>query len=314
MDDHVTELELEGYRRRRLAPTDLLRVDDHLAACEHCRLKLAGQMDLPRIESAWREEIGQDPVRSFPVRSLGMAAAAVLLIGSTLFLATRDRHRIVAQLRDGSRVLTIDSKGQMKGIEGVSQHQTLALAAALRDSRLDLPAWTADLAGRTETLMGERPAAGNPLIGPLGTAVLDDRPRFRWRPMAGATTYTVVIQNESGGESISSGPLEGTDWKPANPLNRGATYSWQLSATVSGVPVLHPHPPQPPARFRVVDDRTAAALRELPDSHALRGVLYAQAGLLEAAEREFERLYDQNPESPAARAWLESLRKARTRE
>jgi transposase len=39
--DHPATERLEGYRARTLGAADLLAVDDHVAACEACRRRLA---------------------------------------------------------------------------------------------------------------------------------------------------------------------------------------------------------------------------------------------------------------------------------
>jgi len=38
---HVTEHEVADYAQRRLSPPDLIRITDHVAACEDCRRRLA---------------------------------------------------------------------------------------------------------------------------------------------------------------------------------------------------------------------------------------------------------------------------------
>jgi hypothetical protein len=40
LPEHLSDKQLAAFRLRRLTPADLLAVDDHLAACEECRLKL----------------------------------------------------------------------------------------------------------------------------------------------------------------------------------------------------------------------------------------------------------------------------------
>lgn len=40
---HVPEQDLQGYRQRTLPPARLLAVDDHLAACDICRTRLASE-------------------------------------------------------------------------------------------------------------------------------------------------------------------------------------------------------------------------------------------------------------------------------
>jgi hypothetical protein len=114
----------------------------------------------------------------------------------------------------------------------------------------------------------------------------------------------------------SSGPLSGTEWSIQNPLPRGATYSWQIRAVVNGKTVISPKPPASEVRFRVLDQKTFAAIenarRVQGNSHLAMGVLYWKHGLMDAAEREFEALERANPGSTVAKELLRSLRSLRS--
>lgn len=54
MSEHLTPENLEGYRQSALPPLELLAVDDHLAACEQCRLRLAGVASAPALNDVWQ--------------------------------------------------------------------------------------------------------------------------------------------------------------------------------------------------------------------------------------------------------------------
>ena len=68
MTDHLTAAESDLYQRRRLSPAELLRVDDHIAACEACRSKLASGMDVGQMSLSWQSELA---VAGQPRRSEG---------------------------------------------------------------------------------------------------------------------------------------------------------------------------------------------------------------------------------------------------
>jgi len=51
MSEHLSPQNLERYRQSALPPLELLAVDDHLAVCEQCRLRLA---DEAAANTAWR--------------------------------------------------------------------------------------------------------------------------------------------------------------------------------------------------------------------------------------------------------------------
>jgi hypothetical protein len=84
-----------------------------------------------------------------------------------------------------------------------------------------------------------------------------------------------------------------------------------VTAVKDGQEVISPAAPAPEARFKVLGAATMKELERLeaahPDSHLVRGVLYAQAGLLDDAEREFRALLEANPQSPTAQKLLQSV-------
>jgi hypothetical protein len=65
----------------------------------------------------------------------------------------------------------------------------------------------------------------------------------------------------------------------------------------------------PPASLIIVAEASEAdRLERLPASHLVRGVLYANAGLLDDAERELAALSAQNPNSEVADRLLKQIR------
>jgi hypothetical protein len=72
-------------------------------------------------------------------------------------------------------------------------------------------------------------------------------------------------------------------------------------------------PPAPEARFRIVSQHKVARLTQAEkahqNSHLLLGVLYAEAGLLKEAQREFRLLLKANPGSPVAEKLLRQVSK-----
>jgi hypothetical protein len=278
LTDHLTAAEVDLYQRRSLSPEDLLRADDHIFECQACRARLASRIDAGKISRAWQAALINEPQPRF--RLLAIAATVTLFAGAALMLRDKPEPR------------------------GLTLEQAQTVRTALRESKLNIPRWTAELAGRREVLMGQSDAEQSPLVYPVGTAVLEDRPTFRWKPMPGARGYTVILQNESSGQTLRSDRLAGTEWIPPQPLTRGGRYVWQLVVGETSLP----KPPDPPARFYIVEHDVAQRLSRLPDSHLVRAVLYAEAGLMDAAESELEAELRQKPDSPVARTWLAALR------
>ena len=86
---------------------------------------------------------------------------------------------------------------------------------------------------------------------------------------------------------------------------------WQVESSAAGREVTAPVPPAPPARFTVLSAAEAGRLAHAPVSHLVRGVLYADAGLLDDAERELTELKQQNPGSELVQRFVDQLAHAR---
>jgi hypothetical protein len=153
------------------------------------------------------------------------------------------------------------------------------------------------------------------ILGPDRTVVESDRPLFRWAALRGATSYAVAVFDQRLNQVAQSGPLSATEWKPPRRLRRGEIYFWQVAAVLDGKEMVSPGAGAPEAKFAVVGRAESEALRRarlsFPGRHLTLGVLYARAGLLEQAEREFRALVETNSESPAALNLLRSVREMR---
>jgi hypothetical protein len=226
---------------------------------------------------------------------------------------TRAADSLLA-LNDGGRQVTLNRQGQMVGLEELPADLRQTVAHVLTTRRFDASPGLVDLAETTRRRMrGEDEQADTvQVLAPRGVVVQSDRPTFRWRALEGAVDYIVRIYDSKLRDIESSGPLAGTEWKVERPLERGVTYSWQIRATKDGKTVVSPKPPAPEARFRVLDEESAAALENAKrlhsSSHLAMGVLYWKHGLIDEAEREFQALVTANPDSPVAAQLLESLR------
>lgn len=154
------------------------------------------------------------------------------------------------------------------------------------------------------------------LVRPMTTAVESDRPTFSWRAVKGATRYLVTVYDQSAGGVVASGSVSDTRWTPGDALRRDRVYWWEVEALTNGRAIgKAPQPPAPPARFKVLGAEHAATLQvdreRYSGSHLALGVLYAEAGVLDAAEHEFRQFREANPHSRIARQLLESLRAIR---
>jgi hypothetical protein len=160
---------------------------------------------------------------------------------------------------------------------------------------------------------------GFALVSPVATAVLSDRPRFTWKPLAGATAYRVAVFARGFHKVAESVSLQSTEWAPSAPLERGQTYAWQVTSRMGvgedAPTVRAPALTDPEAKFQVVGAVEAAELesaqREHASAHLLLGILYARAGILDLAEHELAAHVAANPQDPQATALLEKIRAVR---
>ncbi len=221
-------------------------------------------------------------------------------------------------LNDGGKQVTFDEHGNLHGLESLPTSVRQVVRRSLQTQRVETPRTLDNLAGGGSGVLmsGEAMTEGVPfaLVTPIGKVVQTDRPALRWRPRAGAASYTVTIVNSSFKPVAQSPGLSATEWRPTTSLPRGMTYFWQVTALMpDGTEVTSPTSPAPQAKFRVLDESTNDNLKLLEkantDSPLARGVLYAKAGLLDEAEAEFNKLVKENPRSPLARKLLRSVQR-----
>jgi hypothetical protein len=215
-------------------------------------------------------------------------------------------------LQDGGRLVKVDSRGRFTGLEALPAGWRRAVESALRARRVERPVVVEALGGQKETLLGDPGSASKFLIvGPAGTVVESEQPLFRWRALSGEASYVVAVFDSKFKRVAKSGPLTTTEWTCPRTLERGSTYTWQVTALRDGEAIVSPSPPAPEARFRVLEQAAADELiraRQLrPASHLTLGVLYARAGMADEAEREFRALVESNPGSAVARSLLLSV-------
>src|SRR6185369_10205495 len=113
-----------------------------------------------------------------------------------------------------------------------------------------------------------------------------------WLPLSGASSYRVTVTDADLNEVAISEPLTALEWKLATPLRPGAIYFWQVTALKDGKAITSPVLPAPQAKFKVLAPTQAAEVRRASQSyagaHLALGVLYVRAGLLAAAQQEFQ--------------------------
>ena len=319
--------ELAGYIENEADPLTRREVAAALAGSEKARAALA---DLIRF----REEMNALPARDHAAapaptspaeRSFARwafpLAAAVVLSGAAMWWVTGPRRGTAdfVQLHDGERVIAFAADGRSRMLAALPQPVSDAVAETIRTGRIDVNREVAALSGQMGTLAGPaEDAAGLRAVAPIGTAVRDARPRFRWNGAPDASGYNINILEETSGALVVSQqlPPDATEWQPREPLPAGEVYQWEVQALRDGAVVANsPRPPEPEARFQILSPAKVAELEEAQraskGSHLVMGVANARAGLLDDAVREFRILSEQNPESELLRQLLAQLERQR---
>ena len=221
-------------------------------------------------------------------------------------------------LNDAAGQLIVTQSGRLEGLDQLPSDLQENVERALVTRQLDASPGLTGWATYTDRLRNEfeRQNTFCP-SSPTNVVLETNQPTFRWLPLEGAQHYIVTIYDDKLRKVSSSDPVSGTEWTIPNTLARGVTYSWQVSAVKDGETVVSPKPPQPQARFRVLDRRALATLAKLKESakrsHLALGVFYWKHGLIDESEREFQALAAANPNSPAAAELLASIRSIRRR-
>ncbi len=225
---------------------------------------------------------------------------------------------VVAQLNDGQGQLTLDQEGKLSGADGLPPAYQNMVKEALATRRIERSSQLKGLARPSSSLMGtDNQGSEFSVIEPAGKVLMSNRPTFRWTQMKGATAYVVEVYDDKFNLVTSSPQLTNNSWTAPQSLARGKVYAWQVKAIKDGQEFTSPRPPAPQAKFRVLDQAKANeimnARRAYPSSHLALGLLYAEAGLLDEAERELRLLQKANPGSEIARSLLNQIQALRRR-
>ncbi|HEY6332256.1 MAG TPA: hypothetical protein VI756_23220, partial [Blastocatellia bacterium] len=218
----------------------------------------------------------------------------------------------VADLKDAGGEVTLDANGKLKGLGSLPLQYEALVRTALVKRRAEIPGTLKELVGKGETVMGGGNGSKSfSLLSPVTEVVSRQIPIFRWRALPGASSYVVAIFDSKLNKVTESPVLSQTEWTPGRPLMRGATYSWQVTATKDANEIISPGAGAPDAKFKVLGvteyEELVSAQKTYQGSHLLLGILYARAGLLEEARREFVALQAANPNSPLAKELLRSV-------
>jgi hypothetical protein len=217
-------------------------------------------------------------------------------------------------INDGGNRITLDAQGNLAGLQVAPKYEGWIIEA-LRSGRVKLNTTLTGAVGKSGVLMGDPANPAFRVIAPINIVMETDRPTFRWKGLEGLATFRVTIFDEALNKVAESESLTNTQWSLANPLPRGRTYVWQVRASANNREVVAPAPGSSRVQFKVLEqaklEEIERAKQTWAKSHLIMGLLYADAGLLDAAERQFKALLKENPQSPIARKLLRSLESRR---
>jgi hypothetical protein len=215
-------------------------------------------------------------------------------------------NEIIASLRDGDRNIVVSRTGALRGIEAIPDSIRQPIRDALLSQGIRKPESLNEIAGEQGAARGNNDRKSPfKLLRPGRSVIAEDQPVFEWQPVEGASNFEVQVADSRGREVANSGrlPASVTQWSPVTPLRRGVIYSWTVTAIVNGQTITSPAPTAPEMKFKILDVskmRQLDQLKRRAPSHLAFGVFYAREGMLVEAEREFQALVNDNPDSQIA--------------
>lgn len=225
---------------------------------------------------------------------------------------TASPAKILAAIYDNGQQVTLDESGQLTGLPAISISQQQIVRQALLNQRLTLPQELRSARNKAGRLMGDNDSQPRLLLRrPLGTWVRETRPQLCWQAVPGALRYVVKILDTNFNLVTASEAITDNCWQPPQPLTRNRTYLWQVTAETANAVINSTSAELTEARFKIISVEQASeierAARNYSPSHLTLGTLYAQAGLLTEAQREFRLLLKANPRSTIARHLLNQV-------
>ncbi len=220
----------------------------------------------------------------------------------------------VIELKDGESRITLDGQGHLAGLQTTPAYEQV-VKETLQSGRVKITTPLTGASGKSGTLMGDPTNPSFRLRVPVNIVIESDRPLFEWQGLNDMATFKVTIFDENLNKIAESEPVNQNQWKVTSALRRGQTYIWQVRASANNQELVAPSPGSPRVKFKVLEQAKLAEIENTKKtngtSHLMMGILYADAGLLNDAEREFNALLRANPQSSVARRLLQSVKAAK---
>jgi hypothetical protein len=264
--------------------------DAHLAECRIC---------LNELDAIKTFKKRLEPRDWMPIT----IAASITAIAITIFLLKRapTAQPIPPRISTTSTGVVSPRPVPVAVAKGYGRPEWDAWVADVKSRRaLPMPAVIAELRPKKSQLRGETDE-DDLRLSPDQAIVASAQPQFRWAEKKGAS-YNVIVQN--GDQIVESGALTESQWRPRHDLKRGREYLWQVELTIDGARSIYPKAPDPPARFRVLEqsalDEIDDARKRYPDDPLLHAVILARHGLRDETLTELDRLKQRDAALAAA--------------
>lgn len=218
----------------------------------------------------------------------------------------------LSALIDNNREIRLDQNGKLIGLDEFDESAQRMARAALAGESPAKPSVLDELRSPPIKLLGRPPSESTfELISPLAKVISEERPTLSWQRLSGASGYVVSVFDTNFNRVVQSPKLSKPVWTLSEPLQRGQTYSWEVTAVKDDKEITAPIAPAPRAQFRILEAGKLDALTKLkgqkPVSHLALGLMYAHFGLIRDAEREFRQLVEENPDSETAKKLLRTV-------
>jgi hypothetical protein len=297
---HVTEAQWSRLREGTLPPRELASIGAHAVGCEACSRILGEVRSLGRMARDVRAQFDAEPedlsgdeleeLREFrramqPRRRRWIpyaiaASIAGIAVAIAVTVPRLDRDPVVPAPPPRHTVVVPPKPSPAPVAKPERRPEWAAWVADVQARRaLPIPAVLASLRAGKTRLRGEGDE-DDLRLSPDRAVVTTTRPPFQWSAREG-THYRVILRN--GDAIVESGDLSEPHWTPPRDLPRGREYQWQVELTLGDVRSIYPKAPEPPARFRVLEQRALDEIEEArtrhPDDALLQAVILAHHGL-----------------------------------
>lgn len=268
MSPHLTPDLVARYRAKALAPHELIAVCDHLDACPSCRRDLEARL-LPPLHATYEELTAALDAPPSPETARHLESCPLCRADLDQLRLARESIRTAPRRRAWWPVWGL-------GLAGAIAAAAILLYNPMPDLRV--PAALTELRPQSGVLLGDAGARSFNLLHPVATLVPDDRPVFRWEPLAGATAYRVEVFDPEF-TPVASGDVVSPEWTPTQALPRDVILRWRIVAHTPEGDVAAPVPPAPEARFRILNEAAANRWAALRDDYSGRRLAIEAANL-----------------------------------